>query len=234
MSVRFRPAALHKTSHEVFYVYLLTFANSVLYCGQISYHTHFRPQENRMFCHEIIVHSNGKIEHRPHINLYRFGIEIGGGGRQMPSVHISSNMELRYHVTTNGIPNKDHQVLTEAEILVGSHGKPLLVRQWTSSLLSDKALVLCRVFSSGKSFISPGAHITTWAHGQRWRNPRPANYASLGIVAECLMVMECDSSFTWRQVHKKGKETLGAVLYRGRRHSSPFCFTDPSRLKATG
>ncbi len=187
-----------------------------------------------MFCYEIFVRSTGKVDYFPKITLCRFGIEVGGGGRNMPSTFISANKNLRSRLTDPDAPQGDHHNLIEAEIVMGGHDKPLLVESWTSALLDDHALVLCHVASSGKGVITPNEQVTTWAHGQRWKNPRPANYASLGVIAERLMVMKRDSAFTWKQVSKHGKETTGTVIYDGRGQDAPFRFVGHTALKATG
>ncbi len=182
-----------------------------------------------MFCYEITVHTTGKVEYTRQINLYRSGIEVGGGGRGMPSTFISTNIGLRSRLTTS-----DQQYITEAEIIVGGHGKTLLIESWKSSLLNDKVLVLCHVLSSGRASTTPDEHVKTWAYGERWKNPRPRTYASLGTISERLMVMRQGSQFTWRQVNKGGKEHSGTIIYDGRGREHPFRFVAHTPLKATG
>lgn len=201
-----------------------------------------------MYFSDILVRRDGTIKHTPKIQLFPHGgglaIPVGIGPRRYGTyVHLSLSAERQLAIrepytrtTEDGTEQKgERRYLAEAEVVIGGHGKPLIVKPWLKSLIDDRILVLLHIESGnkGKAWIDPDPQVLKIASGEKWRKDK-IELAYLGEICEVLLVMTPGQMLTWRRTGKSIKTTHGAIVYCGRGKADRFSFTSPQDARKVG
>ena len=194
-----------------------------------------------MKCSEIWIHRDGTIRHDTRIELQDRGkgmaIPIGIGPRKHGTfVHLSLSAERQLMIPEqSGIESRDgHHYLTEAEVVNGGSGKPLLVKEWTASLIDDRIMILVHIESGNKGKVWLDPHPSGLiASGERWRKPE-LRLAYCGIIYEALLVLSPQQTLTWYRTGKHAKTTYGTIVYRGRGAPDRFLCTSLESVRKTG